>query len=613
MNPQELQNQQNTQEPLDSSVVALAKAIGKKESGGNYNAIKGNDGEIGAYQMTRPFIDQYAPKYLGKYNPENLSPEEQDKLAYNVIKEWGTTGKPGYKHLGKLNPIQVASAWNSGDPERYQGEWTGTSKGGAHYDTGEYVEEVRKNYEELQPYIPGENRTQSGMTEFDKNVTVPTAIGVGALAAGGAALAGGGALGEIGSIGSKLLEGIKGIPKAIIGNVVTEAVREQMPQSIQSVLPKAQQDFASAILGQAMPQESEHSNKLADALIQSLTRTPTGRVLAQDPGTRESISTGAKYGLAPEVDENGYLDFSNADKQRTDILSKLSNGVGEALKDEYTNFDDAVALAKKSVREHAPSNEWDEADKYIDNEAATYKKNFVNEEGKISNKDLQRMKFEMWHGQKFNVMDTQAKKIARKALGFGARGAIMQNTKHKDFYTSAMKEEQRLINFKKITKKMNGKRAPATAMGFWRSAKHLGAKYVSTYIGAKIGGPIGAILGDMVGEHLIGKIDKKYGKNIFESPQVQKAIKDIKSDHPEYYSKLVDELKKHGVEIKEEEKKLLSRKEQLEKAGLIKPKKRITREEKRKRLNKIRTGLIPSHLRKFARGINRNVLGLKKT
>ena len=130
MNPQDTQNQQ-----LDPSVMNLAKAIGQQESGGDYNA-KGKDGEVGAYQFTPGFLKNYGPKFLGQFDPNNLTPEQQDKLAYGVVKEWGTTGNPAYPQIGKMSPAEIASAWNAGDPHAYMEGNVGVSKGGAPYNTG---------------------------------------------------------------------------------------------------------------------------------------------------------------------------------------------------------------------------------------------------------------------------------------------------------------------------------------------------------------------------------------------------------------------------------------------------------------------------------------------
>ena len=129
-------NDQQTQ--LDPSVVALTKAIGTSESGGNYTA-KGKSGEYGAYQYTAPTWSVDSQKYLGKAVPlEQATPAQQDEVAYKKIQD---LGKQGYK------PAQVASIWNSGKPE-WEGN-VGTNKYGVHFDTPAYVQSVGATYDKI--------------------------------------------------------------------------------------------------------------------------------------------------------------------------------------------------------------------------------------------------------------------------------------------------------------------------------------------------------------------------------------------------------------------------------------------------------------------------------
>lgn len=120
---------------LDSTVVNLAKAIRQQESGGDY-AATGKDGEIGAYQFTPATWSAVAPKY-GIQTPLNSStPEEQNAAAYNYILDLKNKG---------YNPVQIASIWNSGNPDpNHAGQ--GTSAGGASYNTPQYATNVYNLY-----------------------------------------------------------------------------------------------------------------------------------------------------------------------------------------------------------------------------------------------------------------------------------------------------------------------------------------------------------------------------------------------------------------------------------------------------------------------------------
>ena len=145
--------------PLDPSVVALTKGIGKAESPNfgtpdAYNNIGDGGNSQGAYQMSTPFIQEYAPKILGSsYQAgQKLTPAQQDQLAYGVVKEWGTTGDPNYSYLGKLTPQQIASAWNSGDPNAYmEADYQGTKKNtqGESYNVPDYVSNVENAYNSI--------------------------------------------------------------------------------------------------------------------------------------------------------------------------------------------------------------------------------------------------------------------------------------------------------------------------------------------------------------------------------------------------------------------------------------------------------------------------------
>ena len=113
---------------LDASVVNLAKAIRTVESGGNYDA-RGANGEHGAYQWMPGNYEAGAKKY--GIDTKDKSPINQDKVAYNTLKEWKDQG---------LTPAQIAAKWNSGGTE-WEGK-VGTNKQGVKYDVPAYVGKV---------------------------------------------------------------------------------------------------------------------------------------------------------------------------------------------------------------------------------------------------------------------------------------------------------------------------------------------------------------------------------------------------------------------------------------------------------------------------------------
>lgn len=108
-----------TTAPLDNPGLPLDKimqAIGKFESGGNYNAlgpvIKGGDRALGKYQIMESNLAPWAQAALGY--PVSRSqflgnPELQDKIAQYQMGKY-------YQKYG--NPSDVASMWFSGRPSR---------------------------------------------------------------------------------------------------------------------------------------------------------------------------------------------------------------------------------------------------------------------------------------------------------------------------------------------------------------------------------------------------------------------------------------------------------------------------------------------------------------
>jgi hypothetical protein len=98
---------------LDQQAFNLARAIKRTESGGQpdpYNA-KGASGEFGAYQFMPDTWKGWSKEFLGQENAP-MTVENQNKVAYSRIKKWKDEG---------YTPAQIASMWNSGDPNSYKG------------------------------------------------------------------------------------------------------------------------------------------------------------------------------------------------------------------------------------------------------------------------------------------------------------------------------------------------------------------------------------------------------------------------------------------------------------------------------------------------------------
>jgi hypothetical protein len=122
--------------PTDQSIVALTKAIKQTESGGNINA-KGASGENGAYQWMPGNFEATATKF--GLDPNDKSNANQNKVAYLSIAQMKDAG---------LHPWEVASKWNSGQPQNWQNH-SGVNSQGVHYDTPGYVSKVMNLYNQF--------------------------------------------------------------------------------------------------------------------------------------------------------------------------------------------------------------------------------------------------------------------------------------------------------------------------------------------------------------------------------------------------------------------------------------------------------------------------------
>lgn len=131
-------------QPVDQQALALTHAIALQESGSdgkpNYSAVGDAGTSKGAYQW-QPGNFESAAK-TARLDPNDFSPENQDKVAYSEVK--------AYKDKG-YDPGQIASLWNSGSPNNWQNHVGTTTINGKtiSYDTPAYVKGVQKYYKQL--------------------------------------------------------------------------------------------------------------------------------------------------------------------------------------------------------------------------------------------------------------------------------------------------------------------------------------------------------------------------------------------------------------------------------------------------------------------------------
>lgn len=129
---------------LDKQVIALAKAIRQHETGNRQ--IAGATGELASrYQFLPSTWATEAKRILGDSKAE-LTLENENKVAYTRMKEWKDKG---------YNPGQIASMWNSGNPDMYAKGTKGVGQSSANpdiqYNVPKYVDSVYKLYEGFKP------------------------------------------------------------------------------------------------------------------------------------------------------------------------------------------------------------------------------------------------------------------------------------------------------------------------------------------------------------------------------------------------------------------------------------------------------------------------------
>lgn len=229
---------------LDPQAIALTKAIREAEGfRGDWNQ-KGGSAEWGAYQWTEPTWRAHSAKAGVTSSFGQASPDEQNKVAYTVVKEWKDQG---------YNPGQIASMWNAGPgrPNAYKENWRGTNSYGVSYDTPAYAEKVANAYQRLkgQSYTPQD----APMPQQQQTFTQDVGDSLGEAGMGVASAVGRAASGEI-NPASGLLQGVG----AVAGGVgdVTSDVLHHIPligdavKGLEGLIGRGATALANTELGQ---------------------------------------------------------------------------------------------------------------------------------------------------------------------------------------------------------------------------------------------------------------------------------------------------------------------------------------------------------------------------
>ncbi len=141
--PQGITQPSSPSQSLDPQVVDLAKSIRTVETQGQSNpwTAQGKSGEYGAYQFTQAKWNEIAPQFGVNVPLTQATPQQQNEVVYKAIKQKKDQG---------WNVGQIASWWNSGNPDAYQqADYKGTNQYGAQYDVPAYAKSVAQMYQNI--------------------------------------------------------------------------------------------------------------------------------------------------------------------------------------------------------------------------------------------------------------------------------------------------------------------------------------------------------------------------------------------------------------------------------------------------------------------------------
>lgn len=572
---------------LDPSVVALTKAIGQAESGGNYTAPdKTSDGagSFGAYQMTPAFVKQWAPKAGINYDPsQQLTPAQQDQIAYTAVKSMGQEG---------MTPAQVASAWNTGNPNAYKDPNYG--KNNTYGSTSNYVNKIAEYYNKFMGTPTADAATSpspqstSGSQSSSGGVS-PADIGLGIVGMAGSALpllwkyaqkpiasaatdAAMGAVmgapeGGIGAIPGAIAGAGAGIVQGIIGDI-TGGSSSPKSSDTQTSTDTAPTDTpttnTTSTETQTTPAPTEAQTILNQGLTEELARKVKGRQANESPEGQLGKATIAESGTIPE-NVNGVADASKGLAYHQNAITKAANIEKQAAQGSTVPMAEVLATAQKNIESSnvAPDIKKKTLQK-LQEIASPYGNDEISGDKAIEGRHQQYAQIK----KDWRTMDTPEKE-ARKALGLSFRDVSLAHSLNPNLQRAALFEQQKHISATNVLKQFHNKPLSSSYSHPYRAGLYkIAAQIAEAYIGEKIGGPIGAIIGYTAGYHLNNVLLKKLKKTNFDTPEMKKALTILRDTKESAFDHLVSKLKENHIEvpdISKEPKGEKAKEEQVEK------------------------------------------------
>ena len=523
---------------MDIGAVNLARAIRQKESGGNYEALGDGGYSAGAYQWNNgkqklnpgeiPANFRSEAQQYG-LNPDDFTPYNQDMVAYNKIKALKDQG---------YNVSQIASIWNSGDPDA----WTGTFKNGkpsqgynptigARYDVPAYEKEISNLYNQLKNSGEGNANgiTATPRTGHNLDPYSVALVGAGLGAAGIAALpeeaiAGIAAFAEdieisdaVQVVGQALgLGKKKQAPVENTENIVNDELHSQENQQEQEL--ESEKDIEAA---------RQRTAQFKQDLLGQLQNSAFGQKILQTDEGKDAIDLISQSGYEI-TNSNGRLNTLAGQDQIGKDQRELYENAGKTLDTEGSRasvLDWKNDMYKKIEEdEQIGTLEKDTARAIVDEMASNYTKKFGDGTGTmpLGTKGFWQIRKDEYRA--YDTSETPLKNRVRRLVGRSANDIIKKNTQHSDLYDRVNKMQKKLIDAKKVLKKLDGAKAYGAEKSVLHKLFNATGEGIAVYIGSKIGGPWGAVIGEYFGEKIIASIDKNMGRKFFESKEGQAAI-----------------------------------------------------------------------------------------
>jgi len=584
---------ENNDTNFDPATVALMHGLKTAEgTNGDYNSIGDEGTAAGIAQWSNDVngtpqklsqgqipanFSSMAKQY--NLNGDDFSPENQNKVLYNSIYSDKQQG---------LQPEQILSKWNSGDPNKYLNPSTSTGTGPVGpYDVAGYVQKgmtAAKQYaEQNNPDFvsPGNDDQKTSDTDFS-----PADLGMGLVGMIGSTLpflwkyakapltdaatdAGMGALlgapeGGVGAIPGALAGAGAGIVNGIVSDVTSGGNQQTPPQTSAPASDSSTETPPPAEEGPTSEVPTEAQNIIADSTKAELNRTIGGRTLSQSPEGNLGIPTMAENGYVPE-NNNGNADYSSAIEDSKASVTQAANVEKQAAGGSVVPMSEVLATAKQNINSS--------------NVAPDIKQKTLEDLDKISSSygtgnidggeaiEARHQQYAAVGGKNWMTL-SNSEIEARKALGTAFRDTSLAHSNNRDLQRAAIFEQQKHISAQKVMKKLHNHPLSKKAMHpFRQQLFKMAATAAEAWIGDKIGGTVGAILGYAAGSQINRVLEKKLKKTNFDTPEMKKALTILRESKPGAFTHFKKTLERNHIEIpdlKEEPRTTEGKEEQVE-------------------------------------------------